>query len=131
MVHCIPNLSSESCSYAFTNLVYVPPGDYGMSTWAHLVGGQNWAFQLDGIIYRTRGMQRIALDSVLLVSRWLTDDRTQGGHMIHVDKGKNFEFYSSTSKGAIQGYGYETHKGTTCSAAELPPLTCDLLRRQV
>lgn len=33
--------------------VYVPPGDYGMSTWVSLSGGQNWAFQLDGIIYRT------------------------------------------------------------------------------
>lgn len=33
--------------------VYVPPGDYGMSTWVSLSGGQDWAFQLDGIIYRT------------------------------------------------------------------------------
>lgn len=33
--------------------VYVPPGQYGMSTWVSLSGGQNWAFQLDGIIYRT------------------------------------------------------------------------------
>ena len=24
-----------------------------MSTWVSLSGGQNWAFQLDGIIYRT------------------------------------------------------------------------------
>lgn len=33
-------------------VVYVPPGDYGMSTWASLVGGSAWALQLDGIIYR-------------------------------------------------------------------------------
>lgn len=33
--------------------VYVPPGDYGMSTWVTLSGGTAWAFQLDGIIYRT------------------------------------------------------------------------------
>ncbi len=31
--------------------------------------------------------------------------------MIHIDKGKNFEFYSSTSKGAMQGNGYQTHRG--------------------
>jgi len=41
-------------THFLTNLeVYVPPGDYGMSTWVSLSGGQNWAFQLDGIIYRT------------------------------------------------------------------------------
>lgn len=31
--------------------------------------------------------------------------------MIYIEKTKNFEFYSSTSKGAIQGNGYELHKG--------------------
>lgn len=34
-------------------LVYVPAGDYGMSTWVTLSGGSAWAFQLDGVIYRT------------------------------------------------------------------------------
>lgn len=34
--------------------VYVPPGDYGMSTWVALSGGTAWALQLDGIIYRVR-----------------------------------------------------------------------------
>lgn len=34
-------------------IVYVPPGEYGMSTWLQLSGGRDWAFQLDGIIYRT------------------------------------------------------------------------------
>lgn len=33
--------------------VYVPPGEYGMSTWVTLSGGKSWALQLDGIIYRT------------------------------------------------------------------------------
>lgn len=35
-----------------TNSVYIPPGDYGMSTWVTLSGGTAWALQLDGIIYR-------------------------------------------------------------------------------
>jgi len=33
--------------------VYIPPGDYGMSTGAEMSGGQDWALQLDGTIYRT------------------------------------------------------------------------------
>jgi len=33
--------------------VYIPPGDYGMSTWVSLSGGKAWALQLDCIIYRT------------------------------------------------------------------------------
>lgn len=31
--------------------------------------------------------------------------------MIYIEKSSNFEFYSSTSRGAMQGYGYEFHKG--------------------
>lgn len=31
--------------------------------------------------------------------------------MIYIKKASNFEFYSSTSRGAVQGYGYEFHKG--------------------
>ncbi len=31
--------------------------------------------------------------------------------MIYIEKTKDVEFYSSTSKGAIQGYGYEFHRG--------------------
>ncbi|KAH8887671.1 rhamnogalacturonase [Thozetella sp. PMI_491] len=84
-----PAIESAFAACKNGGTVYIPPGDYGMSTWVHLVGGQNWAFQLDGVIYRTG---------------------TQSGHMIHIDKGKNFEFYSSTSKGAVQAYGYEFHK---------------------
>ncbi|KAK2627152.1 hypothetical protein QTJ16_003118 [Diplocarpon rosae] len=69
--------------------VYVPPGDYGMSTWVSLNGGSAWALQLDGIIYRTG---------------------TAGGHMLIIKGTTDFELFSSTSKGAIQGYGYEFHK---------------------
>jgi len=37
--------------------------------------------------------------------------RTDGGTMIVIDKGSDFEMYSSTSKGAIQAYGYVFHAG--------------------
>ncbi|TAQ90585.1 hypothetical protein B7494_g1119 [Chlorociboria aeruginascens] len=60
-------------------------GDYAMATWQTLDGGSGWALQLDGIIYRTG---------------------TAGGHMIVVENTSDFEFFSRTSKGAIQGYGY-------------------------
>ncbi|CAK7214192.1 hypothetical protein SBRCBS47491_002065 [Sporothrix bragantina] len=70
-------------------IVYVPPGEYGMSTWVSLSGGQGWALQLDGIIYRTG---------------------TAGGNMIYIEKGKDVEIFSSTSQGAIQGNGFEYHK---------------------
>jgi rhamnogalacturonan hydrolase len=57
-----------------------------MATWQTLNGGSGWALQLDGIIYRTG---------------------TAGGHMIIVENTSDFEFFSLTSKGAIQGYGYQ------------------------
>ena len=59
-----------------------------MSTWQTLNGGSGWAIQLDGIIYRTG---------------------TAGGHMIIVENTNDFEFFSRTSKGAMQGYGYVFH----------------------
>ncbi|KAJ3036845.1 hypothetical protein HDV00_002327 [Rhizophlyctis rosea] len=65
--------------------VYVPPGDYGLSTWVTFSNGVGWAFQLDGVIYRNGG---------------------GSGTMIGVTGGSDFEFFSSTSKGAIQGLGY-------------------------
>jgi rhamnogalacturonan hydrolase len=40
-----------------------------------------------------------------------TQFRTDGGNMIVIDKGSDFEFYSNTSKGAIQAYGYIFHAG--------------------
>ncbi len=70
--------------------IYVPPGEYGMATWASLSGGQGWALQLDGVIYRTG---------------------TDGGHMIFIEKATDVEIYSSTSMGAVQGNGFEYHKG--------------------
>jgi len=70
-------------------IVYIPPGDYGMSTWQILTGGSNSGIQLDGIIYRVG---------------------TAGGHMFNINHSSDFEFFSSTAKGAIQGFGYEFHK---------------------
>ncbi|CVL08698.1 probable rhamnogalacturonase A precursor [Fusarium mangiferae] len=52
-------------------------------------GGEPMSFRLDGIIYRIG---------------------TDGGNMFMFKHLEDFEFYSSTSKGAIQGYGYEFHK---------------------
>jgi rhamnogalacturonan hydrolase len=59
-----------------------------METWVTLSGGNACAIQLDGIIYRTG---------------------TDGGNMIMIKHSSDFEFFSSTSEGAIQGYGYEFH----------------------
>ncbi|SCO46851.1 probable rhamnogalacturonase A precursor [Fusarium fujikuroi] len=69
--------------------VYVPEGDYGMGTWVTLTSSTPMSFRLDGIIYRIG---------------------TDGGNMFMFKHLEDFEFYSSTSKGAIQGYGYEFHK---------------------
>ncbi|KAF7974786.1 hypothetical protein HWV62_11271 [Athelia sp. TMB] len=66
--------------------LYVPPGNYGMATWVTLDDGVHWAFQMDGFITRTA---------------------TTGGHMIIIENANDFEFYSSTSAGTIQGLGYE------------------------
>jgi hypothetical protein len=38
---------------------------------------------------------------------------TSGGHMILVNKGRDVEIYSGTSKGAVQGYGYVFHAKDT------------------
>ncbi|KAI9268015.1 pectin lyase fold/virulence factor [Phascolomyces articulosus] len=73
---------------AGSGVVYIPEGDYAMETWVTLNGGEGWALQLDGIIYRTG---------------------TSGGNMILVKRTNDFELFSSTGKGAIQGNGYEFH----------------------
>jgi rhamnogalacturonan hydrolase len=67
------------------DVVWIPSGNYAMATWQTLNGGSGWALQLDGIIYRTG---------------------TAGGHMIVVENTNDFEFFSLSSKGAIQGFGY-------------------------
>jgi hypothetical protein len=48
-----PAIASAFAACKSGGTVYIPPGDYGMSTWVSLSGGTAWALQLDGIIYRT------------------------------------------------------------------------------
>ncbi|KAG8167029.1 hypothetical protein KVR01_002718 [Diaporthe batatas] len=69
--------------------VLIPEGDYGMATWVKLVGGKGTSINLEGTIYRTGRDE---------------------GNMFMIEHSTDFEFYSATSKGAIQGYGYEFHK---------------------
>ncbi|KAE8131579.1 RGase A [Aspergillus pseudotamarii] len=70
-------------------VVYIPSGDYAMSSRLKLSGGKASAIQLDGIIYRTG---------------------SDGGNLFMIEHSSDFEFFSSTSQGAIQGLGYEFHK---------------------
>ncbi|TVY17904.1 putative rhamnogalacturonase B [Lachnellula arida] len=72
--------------------VYIPAGDYGLATWVTLTGGTGVAIRLDGILYRTG---------------------TASGNMIFIEHTTDFEFFSSTSAGAIQGYGYVFHADGT------------------
>lgn len=69
--------------------VYIPSGNYGMATWVTLTGGTGVSINLEGIIYRTG------------------TEETSAYTMIFVEHTTDFEFYSATSAGAIQGYGYE------------------------
>ena len=69
-------------------IVFIPEGEYAMETWVTLNGGEAWALQLDGTIYRTG---------------------TGAGNMILVKRTSDFELFSSSGKGAIQGNGYELH----------------------
>ncbi|KAJ4396094.1 hypothetical protein N0V93_000311 [Gnomoniopsis smithogilvyi] len=69
--------------------VLIPAGDYGLATWVTLNKGTGVSINLEGTIYRTG---------------------TDGGNMILIEDSTDIEFYSATSSGAIQGYGYEFHK---------------------
>jgi len=72
--------------------IYIPSGSYGLGTWVTLTGGTAVSIRLDGIIYRTG---------------------TASGNMIFIEHTTDFEMYSSTSEGAIQGYGYVFHAAGT------------------
>jgi rhamnogalacturonan hydrolase len=84
-----PPLASAWAACKTGGTVLIPSGNYALSTWVTLNGGSAWALQLDGIIYRTG---------------------TAGGNMIMIRNTDDFELFSSTSKGAVQGLGYEFHK---------------------
>ncbi|TKA64390.1 putative rhamnogalacturonase B [Friedmanniomyces simplex] len=94
---------SSAVTAAFTacksgGVVVIPSGDYALGTWVTLSGGNAWALQLDGTIYRTG---------------------TAGGNMIMIEHSTDFELFSSTGKGAVQGYGYEFHKKGDTSGPRL------------
>lgn len=85
---------SSALNDAFTackagGVVVIPEGDYALQEWVTMSGGDAWALQLDGTIYRTG---------------------TDGGNMIFIEHTSDFELFSSTGAGAVQGYGYEFHK---------------------
>jgi rhamnogalacturonan hydrolase len=62
--------------------VVVPVGDYAMKSWVTFEGGKAWALQLDGTIYRTG---------------------TESGNMLFIRNANDFEMFSSTGTGAVQG----------------------------
>ncbi|KAF2111278.1 RGase A [Lophiotrema nucula] len=83
-----PPLTSAWAACKSGGVVVIPSGDYAMSTWVSLTKGAGVAIQLDGTIYRTG---------------------TAGGNMIFVQSSDDFELFSSTGKGAVQGNGYQIH----------------------
>lgn len=91
---------SSALTSAFTackagGVIVIPSGTYALSTWVSLSGGKAWAIQLDGTILRTG---------------------TAGGNMFFIEHSSDFEFFSSTGAGAIQGYGYVFHKAGSYGA---------------
>ncbi|KAF7158324.1 hypothetical protein CNMCM5623_003093 [Aspergillus felis] len=93
-----PPLAAAFAACKSGGLVYIPAGDYAMSTWVKLADGKAWALQIDGVIYRTG---------------------TGGGNMIMIERSSDFELFSSTSSGAIQGLGYEFHVDNNWSGPRL------------
>lgn len=93
-----PAISSAFAACKTGGVVEIPSGDYAMATWVTLSGGSAWALQLDGTLIRTG---------------------TSGGNMIFIEHTSDFELFSSTSKGAIQGNGYVFHKEGSISGPRL------------
>ena len=77
-----PALLSAFTACKSGGTVVVPAGDFAIKTWVTFEGGKAWALQLDGTIYRTG---------------------TGSGNMLFVRNANDFEMFSSTGKGAIQG----------------------------
>lgn len=91
-------LTSAYAACKTGGVVVVPAGNYNLGTWVNMSGGKAWALQLDGIITRTG---------------------TAGGNMIFIQHTSDFELFSTTSKGGMQGNGYEIHKTGSLSGARL------------
>lgn len=79
-------------------VVYIPSGEYALESWVTLTGGKSTAIRMDGTIYRTG---------------------SDGGNMIFIEHTSDFELFSSNSKGAVQGYGYEFHKDGSLSGPRI------------
>ncbi|CEJ61946.1 Putative Glycoside hydrolase family 28 protein [Penicillium brasilianum] len=115
---------SSAVEKAFTECVLqspksrliIPEGDYLLSKSVVLSNGTNWAFQLDGLI-------TAAYDGDWAVDRNLILQGLAGSELINstingegdakflldvlvIINAVDFEFYSSTGTGAIQGQGY-------------------------
>lgn len=93
-----PAIASAFAACKTGGVVKIPSGDYALETWVTLSGGSAWALQLDGILYRTG---------------------TASGNMIFIEHASDFELFSSTSKGAVQGYGYVFHKEGSISGPRI------------
>lgn len=99
----VNNDISTAINDAFTacksgGVVVIPAGNYNLENWVLLKNGKAWALQLDGVITRTG---------------------TDAGNMIFIEHTSDFELFSTTSKGAIQGHGYEFHKDGSLSGPRL------------
>ena len=94
-----PPLASAFAACKSGGLVVIPSGDYQLSTFQTLSGGSAWALQLDGTIYR--------------------DTASDGGNMIFIEHSSDFELFSSTGNGAVQGRGYVDHAAGSISGARI------------
>ncbi|SJL02007.1 related to Probable rhamnogalacturonase B [Armillaria ostoyae] len=98
-------LASAFAACKSGGLVVIPEGDYAMSTWVTLNGGSAWALQLDGTIYRTGtagGNMILSVASFLFFPLGFSCSSS-------IEHTSDFELFSSTSSGAVQGYGYKYH----------------------
>lgn len=93
-----PAISSAWDDCKEGGVVYIPSGEYALGSWVTLTGGKSTAIRMDGTIYRTG---------------------SDGGNMIFVEHTSDFELFSSNSKGAVQGYGYEFHKDGSLSGPRI------------
>lgn len=90
-------------------VIVIPTGTYALDTWVTLTGGSAWAIQLDGTIIRTGadGGNMICESLQHHAPCYYVVLRLHSVTVI--EHTSDFELFSSTGAGAIQGYGYEFH----------------------
>lgn len=93
-----PALNGAFAACAGGGVVVIPEGNYYMATWVTLAHGNAWALQLDGVINRSG---------------------TEGGNMIMIEHSNDFEMFSTTAEGAIQGRGYVMHQQNSITGPRL------------